>query len=242
MLNSVEQFLQAFYRLTGVEPEDPSLSHTGEAEHEVAFELLTRGAWAAQRHMLRMGYTGWRKRSDPIVWEDGGADGGKVWDLPADFLRAFGRQEGGRSALVTSDGRRWGQQTGPEDSHQRGNYYHIDGNQLRIASLSAPVGKLRLDYHYRHPEWNDDLEDDDIDFPVEARPLIVAEAAAIGADESWFPGDEDSYMKIQRARMRSQEEARHVSRPTKEPRSFRRPTRFGNHWGIVLALLGPLSL
>lgn len=230
ILDSVTRFLQAFYRLTGVEPEDPSLSHTGEAENEVAFLALTRGAWAAQRHMLRMGYTGWRKRSDPISWTDGGTDGGKVATLPEDFLRAFGRQERGRSALVDSQGRRWGSELDAEDSHREGRFYYIDGTQIRLTRRNnAPPG-LRLDYHYRHPKFNDELPDEEIVFPIEARPLVVAEAANIAANESWLPGDELSHQKIQRAAMLAREEARHVSRTTKQPRQMRRAPRFGNRW------------
>jgi hypothetical protein len=65
---------------------------------------------------------------------------------------------------------------------------------------------------------------------MDARYLIVAEAANVGKEENWLPGGREMEQKIERALFRAREEARHIARSTKNPRQFQKLTRFGNHW------------
>jgi len=227
-LDTVDKHREAFYRLVGTESDDPALTDRGEETDEVVDLYLTRGCRVAQRWMLKMGYDGWRERSSVLSWSGtDAADGGRYSDLPSDFLRAFGNQR--VSALREADGRPWGVEMSAEDDFRRGSFYYIRGEQLWIGHSAVPPGALYLAYHYRHPKW-EGLTDNDIDFPMEARPLIVAEAANLAKEENWLPGGPEMERKIERARARAREEARDVARPTKQPRQMRQSRRVGNRW------------
>lgn len=228
---TVASLRREWYRLVGARPTDPSLKLAGEAEGEVANRFLTRGARRAQRWMLTNGYAGWRKRGGPLEFEAAVDGRGSAAELPQDFLRAWGRRRQRQSALLTAQGTRWGQEVDAEDDQYRGNFYWIEGEHIRLARLARPPhGGLYLDYHYRHPAFSHETEDGAIDFPLEARVLIPAMGAEAAADQSWLPGDETRYQRIHAALAKAKEEARDVARPTKQPREFRRPTRFGNRW------------
>jgi hypothetical protein len=225
-LDSHEKIRQALYRLVGTDSSDPYLSEQGESANEVVDILLTRGCRNAQRWMLDMGYGGWRKRSDALSWS--GSDsttGGRYDDVPSDFLRAYGSQR--RSALVRANGDRWGSEINPKDDDSKGDFYYIRGDEIWITRNAQPPATLYLDYHYLHPKWEGAFT---IDFPMDARYLIVAEAANVGKEENWLPGGREMEQKIERALFRAREEARHIARSTKNPRQFQKLTRFGNHW------------
>jgi hypothetical protein len=181
--------------------------------------------------MLKTGYGGWRTRSATLSWSGADAtDGGRFTELPTNFLRAYGSQRPGRSAIVRPDGRRWGSEIEPDLDHMRGDYYYVRGDELWITRGATPPTDAVLDYHYRHPTFDDDLEDEDIDFPMEARPLIPAEAAYVAMSENWLPAGTDMQATITRARLIAREDARHVARRTKQPRTAFRPYRAGNRW------------
>lgn len=223
----------AFYRLVGVESDDEALTKQGEADDEVAHLFLTRGARMAQLYMLGQGYDGWRKRSPPLEWQGSDiADGGRYVDLPADFLRLWGDDE--RSTIETPDGRPWGFEVQEEDSRRRtGNYYFLRNDQLWVTRNASLPPVLHLVYHYRHPAILPGLDDDPqngIDFPLLARPLIVAEAADAAKEDSWLPGGPEHELKIQRALVRARAEAREIARQTRTARRFRPPRRVSNHW------------
>ena len=225
-LTTVARVLQSFYRLVGVTPDDPGLIEQGEAENDVAYLFLTRGSRAAQRWMLKSGYGGWRKRSAALSWTGSDAvDGGRYATLPDDFLRAYGNER--RSALVEAGGNRWGTQINPDEDDATGNGYYIRGEQIWLTRKANPPATLYLDYHYRHPVWASAIT---IDFPLEARGLIVAEAANAAKEESWLPGDQTLETKIASALRLARAEALDVSRPTKQARTLRKPTRRANRW------------
>ena len=220
-LTSVDQFRRTFLRLVGGRPEDHALTAYGEDENEVVDQYLTRGLRAAQRWMLRNGYVGWRTKAALTFTAQ--PDGSKTAPLPADFLRAFGDEF--RSALVDSQGKHWGRQVTAYEDHWQGPYYVVEGGVVRLARGSNLPSGLYLDYHYRHPAFGDDVV---IDFPLEARPLIPAEAANLAKDEAWFP--RDSAQPVEIALMRARDGARGIARLTKQPRVMRNRRRAGNHW------------
>jgi len=226
-LSTVEKCKDAWYRLVGVASDDPGLTEQGDLTDDVAYQYLTLGCRNAQRWMLKMGYGGWRKRSSALVFTGSDAtDGGRKITLPSDFLRAYGNRR--ESALRKADGTRWASEVSPEDDHIRGDYYYVRGTELWITREAQPPSPLYLDYHYTHPLWSASLSP--IDFPIDARWLIVAEGADAAKDESWLPGGVEWEQKIARRLARAREEARDIARATKSPRKARAPQRFGNRW------------
>ena len=229
-LSTVAQVLTAFYRLVGTESDDPELEARGETDDEVAYTFLTRGCRNAQRWMLKTGYGGWRARSSAITWSGTeAANGGRYTALPSDFLRAFGNKH--ISALREADGTPWGREVEAEDDRLYGDYYYLRGQEeLWIVRGAGPPSTLYLEYHYTHPLWDSSLDDADIDFPMDARYLIVAEAANAAKEENWLVGGAEMEQKIERALVRARLEAGDVARPTKSPRQMRKPYRIGNHY------------
>jgi len=222
-LDSVANILEAWYRLVGSIPTDFALTELGEAEDEVGYIYLTQGSHDAQLYMLDNGYKGWCQRSDALSWEGTDATtGGKYDDLPADFLRADGNQD--RSALVQTNGDRWGTQIETENDTAKGNYYYFKGDEIWLARTASPPTTLYLKYHYAHPEWESDTT---IDFPMRARSLVVAEAANAAKEENWFVGDHTMEAKIREAVLLAQKRARLCARQTKQPRRFRKQKVLG---------------
>lgn len=157
-------------------------------------------------------------------------DGGRFVSLPSDFLQAYGSQRHNRSAIVEADGDRWGREIEADEDDRRGDLYYIRGEELWVARNARLPDTVYLDYHYRHPVWDDTLTDGNIDFPLEARPLIPAEAAYYGMTENWLPGARDYHERISGARSTARERARHVARRTKAPRTVFKPQRVANRW------------
>lgn len=235
-LSTVARCRNAFLRLVGTDDTDSALTDLGEAANEVVDLYLTRGCRDAQRWMLKMGYDGWRKRSSALTFTGtDAADGGQKATLPSDFMRTSGNTR--RSALREASGDSWGAQIDQEEDSHKGNYYYLRGTELWLARTAVPPTTVYLDYHYQHPTWTG-LADGSIDFPLEVRPLIIAEAANVAKEENWLPGGRDMEAKIERALARAREAARDFARQTKGPRTFRKPVRWGNHW--ALAPLFPL--
>ncbi len=218
--------LAAFYRLVGTDEDDPALIEHGEAENDVAFQYLTRGARTAQRWMLKQGYDGWRVRSTALTFSGSDdVDGGRYASLPTNFLRAYGNRK--RSALVEAGGNRWGREIDPEQDDWRGDGYYIRGEQLWLTRMASPPTTLYLDFHFKHPTWTASVT---IDFPMDARALIIAEAANVAKEENWLTGGRELEAKIERALVRAQKEAHDIARPTKSPRRMKEVVRHGNRW------------
>ena len=225
-MDTVGKVKAEFYRLVGTLPDDGALVENSEAQDDVAYLYLTRGSRAAQRWMLKMGYGGWRKRSAALTWSGtDAADGGRYATLPTDFLRACGSQR--QSALREANGDGWGQEIIVYDEQLEGDGYYFRGDTLWLARTAAPPTTLYLDYHYTHPAWSASVT---IDFPMDARALIVAEAADAAKAENWLPGDQAMEVKIGRALAQAREEARDVARPSRQPRQFKKAPRWGNRW------------
>lgn len=234
VLDTVPKCRQAFLRLTGTLDDDAALTELGEAQNEVVDLFLTRGVRLAQRWMLKMGYKGWRKRFGPITWS--GSDetvGGRFVNLPTDFLRAFGRDR--ESALREANGEQWGFEIDTDTEHWKGDYYYFRGGddladvpgQLWITRNATLPTTIYLEYHYLHDAFANGIT---LDFPVEARWLIIAEAANLAKEENWLPGGQEMEQKIERALIRAREEARDIARPSKQVRKMRRVVRYGNRW------------
>lgn len=218
----------AFFRLCGTETDDPELTLLGEGDNDVFLLNVTDGCRDAQRYMLDMGYAGWHKRSAALVFlgaDD--TDGGRYTELPSDFLRAYGTDR--VSCLREANGNDWGLEVHHEKHHHRGEFFFFRGTQLRITRGASPPTTLFLEYHFLHPNW-DGLDDSDINFPLDARRLIVAQAANTAKEENWFPLDAAGELKIERALKRAKQKARGVARLSKTPRRFRSVRRVGNHW------------
>jgi hypothetical protein len=230
-LSTVARIKNAVFRLVGTESDDPALTEHGEATDEVVYLALTDGSRRAQRWMLSCGYQGWRQRSSALTFSGtDAADGGKFTALPTDFLRAYGSQRTVRSALTEASGKRWGQEVAANEDHLEGDGYYFRDEQLWLTRRASPPTALYLDYHYKHPEWTSALADGSIDFPMDARSLIVGEAAVSAMHDDWLPGARDMEIKVLTYLARARENARDVARQTKEPRRMRKPTRLANHW------------
>ena len=228
-LDSVANVLLAFYRLVGSESADIALTERGEGDDDVAYLYLTRGSRAAQRFMLKTGYTDWLTRSSALTWTGSDATTGGVYStLPTDCLRAYGDEDPRRRALINADGSGWGRQIRPDEaSYNEGDFFYFDSGKLWLARLAAPPSPLYLRYHKMHAAWHSAVT---IDFPLEARSLIVASGAVEAMQEDWLPGGQAMEQRIERALARAKENARDVARQTKQPRTLRKPTRWGNHW------------
>lgn len=229
-LTTVEEHLEAWYRLVGSVSGDQALEEQSEDTDEVGYINLTRGCRRAQRSMIRMGFGGWRKRSAALVFTGSDAvDGGVKTVLPSDFLRAYGNDR--RSALTEANGNRWGSRIDEMDDHLKGDLYYIRGEELWLARTASPPTTVFLDYHFQHPAWDSSLQaGTGIDFPLEARALIVAQAAYTAMHDNWLPGGAELETKIDRALKVAETEARYISRPDKQARQFRKVRRFGNRW------------
>ncbi len=225
-LDTVAKILAALYRLTGTEADDPALAQHGEAPDEVAYLYLTSGCREAQRWMLDQGYDGWSKRTSVITWTGTDeVDGGKYFDLPSDILRIRGDEDD--SALREPNGQRWGREVEPDKDHILGNFFYLKGERLWRTRSAEPPATLFLDYHYTHPFWDSMTT---IEFPIDARWLIVAEAALEAKDEFWLPGDQFMERRIESRQRRARQQARVIVRRSKKPRKMRKARRMGNRW------------
>lgn len=228
-LSTVDRIRDAFYRLVGSDSTDTALSEQGEATNDVANQFLTRGCRKAQRWMLKQGYGGWRTRSSALTFSGtDAADGGRYVTLPSNFLRGAGNDR--VSALREANGDPWGTQVDDRDETMKGDGYYFRGEKLWLLRNANPPSTLYLDYYFTHPVWDATLDDNEIDFPLEARSLIVAEAANEAKEDNWLPGGSEMEMKIERALLRAREEARDIARQSKQVKQFQKPRRYGTHW------------
>ena len=221
-LDTLAEVRNAFYRLLGTSSTDQAFIEHDTSTLEALYQHLTTGAWRAQRFLISAGMSDrWRKRSSAISWTGTeAADGGRyvaLSTLAADFLRLSGDLR--RSSLVEADGRRWGSQVEAEDDALRGDRFYLKNNQLWITKGASPPTTLYLDYHYRHPEVTSSTTT--FDFPVDAMPLLVAEAASGALDESWVSGGQEMRQAVERNLERQRVNAKDVARQTREPRRMK---------------------
>lgn len=228
-LVDLNRLRRAWYRLCGVEPDDGAVSGADYGEHEVAHEYLTIGIRAAQRWMIDNGYRGWVALSDPLVFEDAGTvTGVKRAPLPGDYMLADGMER--KSALQLRDGRRWGKQVDGESAGPRGNVYWIPNLQHVFVGIGAQLPEsLSIRYFRRHPAFPLDGSES-IDFPVEARPLIVSEAAHAAMQDAWLPGGDPMKVGIAQRLDQDRERTRRVARTSRQQRKMNAPRRMGNRW------------
>lgn len=230
--DTVAKLLLGFYRLTGAQSGDGSLTLRGESADDIGYLYLTRGARAAQRWLIDNGLEAyWRSRSSALSWSGTeSSDGGRYTSLPTDFLRLWGDRTRTKSALVEADGDDWGTLIDEERSDLKGDFYYLKGGQLWVTRDADLPATLYLEYHHQHPAIDNSLADGDIDFPMDGRPLIVAESGMLAAGEAWLPGGEEMEARLDRNLKRTRYEVRKVARRTREARRFARPPRAANHW------------
>lgn len=236
-LLTVDQIVAAWYRAVGTESDDSDLVQNGESVDDVAYVYLTRGFRAAQRWMVDNGFQSyWRTRSSALSWSGAEAtDGGRYTDLPSTFLRLAGDPQNRKSAIVEADGASWGWLIDEEESEVRGQYYYLKGSKLWITRGATPPTAAYLEFHHKHPAFKTGatvLADASLDFEVDARPLGVAEAALLAANQPWYHGDEARKAQLREDRFNAQQEARKIARRTRRARKFGkgRVTPTGTHW------------
>lgn len=204
------------YRLLGIDARDRNLSSYDSDIQESVHYFIQQGLWNAQSHLITNGRARlWRRRWEISGWEDDEVTGARSTDLPSDFLRLDGDQY--RSALYSAaDERPWGQETSAQNGETwRGNFFWVHNGRLWVSRGANLPQSLYGTYFYRHPV----LEHDEtpLDFPVEVRPLIPAEAAYVAMMESWLPLDDDATRRrIQRNLEFWRAKAEEDLRPTRE--------------------------
>jgi hypothetical protein len=223
-LNNAAACLKAFYRLVGTVSGDQGLRENGESADEVAYLSLNHGVEAAQRFMIANGMTErWLIRSSALSWSGSDATGGRWSALPADFLR-FGKTDRADSSLMEEDGRRWGAEVTADQNQILGNHYYLRNDRLWLTKGASPP-TLYLEYMYRHPEFTSSVT---LDFPIEARALIIALAANHAMSEGWFPGLNESRIARNVEFWRGQ--ARTVARRSRQPRKMTPPKVTGSRY------------
>lgn len=218
---AIAGFVSGLHRLLGTSSTDQALIEHDNATLENIYLALTHGCWAAQRYMISSGMSDrWRKRSTAVTsWSGSDAtDGGRYTSLPTDFLRLSGNRKS-RSALRTADGNPWGREVSADEDTARGNVYYTKNDQLWLGRGAAPPTTVYIDFHFRHPEFTSAIAA--FDFPVDARGLIVAEAAGILVLESWVSGGGEMVQAVERNLDKWRKIARDISRRTREPRRMR---------------------
>lgn len=238
LVSNRAEIKREFYRLTGTSAADGALS-----EHEAnAGETLNRyiqyGLREAQSWYLNnVDPNRWLKTTSTLTWSGAeSTDGGRYYDLPADFLRLYAKSD--MSAIRQPSGERWGALIDPEVRHIRGNYYYVNSTyrsgdttatpRLWITRGAAPPSNAVLDYNYEHAEIQDDAEA--IDFPPEDILLVGVYAAWLAAEDALLPGGDAMRARIDAKRVKLEKRIYLRGRRTREPRR-RRPQRpVGRKW------------
>lgn len=207
-INNRPDIKRAFYRLLGIGPNDDALTEYDSEAEETVHYFIQHGLWNAQYWLLtNTPIKNWISAHGPIVtdgsgngttifdWSGSDSTGGQYVALPTDFIRLVGDEED--TALYTlSDFRGWGSEATQRKKHKwRGSSYYLENDRLYLALNARPKNNLYFDYYARHAELDD--EADTLDFPIDIRPMIPAEAAVIALSESWLPfEDMDTSVKI----------------------------------------------
>jgi len=227
-LATVADLVQAWYRLVGTVSSDAALTENAESADEVAYLCLTHGAWQAQRYLCDRGLSDrWFVRSAALSWSGtDAADGGRYTSLPSDFLMLYGDED--RSSLVDEDFDPWGREIDAEQAHRHGaGYFYLRNERLWLTIGSDPPTTLYLEYVGRHAEITAVAS---LDFPTDARALIVAYAAEHGMHESWLPGGVELEAKILGAVRHAETVAAGVARRSRKPRKRQAPKTIGTRY------------
>ena len=238
---------RAFYRLLAISANDDALTEHDSEIQETVHYFIQSGIWNAQYWLLtNTEVKRWLRVFGPIllapdlsrptapVWELDAVSGRLSVELPDDFIRLAGDAEDTGLYLQrggSTGARVWGQQIDQREKNRlRGNWFYIENDRLVLTPTANPPAELYFDFYYRHPLLTKD--DDPLEFPVDVRPLIVAEAAVMALSESWLPFEEpESESRI----LRNLDYWRRISssrgRQTRRPQRFRgRKNPYGTNW------------
>lgn len=234
-LDTAANCLKTFYRITGTTTSDDALVENSESADAVAYTCLTHGVESAQRFMIACGMTErWRTRSQAITsWSGADAtDGGRYkatsgWIASGkEFMRFAGQKMNARqSSLCEANGERWGVEIDADNDALTGDYYYIKNDALWLCRGAAVPATVYVEYQYRHPEFTSSVT---IDFPSDARGLVIAYAARFGSAEGWYPRADDT--AIEKNVQYWEMEARKVARRSRGPRKQTPPPFVGTRF------------
>ncbi len=232
-LNTVAEWLKAFYRLVGSNTTDTAMQENGESADEVAYTCLNTGVQQAQSFMIGCGMTNrWRKRSTAITSWSGAdsTDGGRYKDLSgiaSDFLRFSGKpNDASRSSLTEANGARWGIEIDADFDILTGDVFYLKNEQLWIGQGASPPATIYIDYQFRHPEITSAVT---LNFPSDAAGLVIAYAGRHAMAEGWFPRA-DGVEKIRENAEYWERLARQVARRTRQKRKQDAPRTIGTRF------------
>lgn len=205
------------FRLLGLDPRDRNLPEYDSEIQESIHYFIQQGLWNAQLCLITSGRAPfWRSRALLEGWTEDAVTEAKYVTLPEDFLRLDGDYY--RSALFDASTKRpWGKLVATADGElARGDCYWVSNDRLYTARGARLPTSLYANYFYRHPI----LETDEtaLDFPLEIRPLIPAEAAVVALKEAWLPLDDGATRsRIDENHRYWRVKAEEMVRPTREP-------------------------
>jgi hypothetical protein len=230
---------RAFYRLLAISPQDDAVTeHESEAEETVNY-FIQHGLWNAQYWLLtNTSLRKWIQEVGPITWLTDSTTGDRYVELPDDFIRLAGDDNNTAFFYRTSSQAQrrlpWGNEMDQRDKlNYSGAGYYIENDRIVLARRAdvSSGRNLYYDYYYRHAVLD---EEETIDFPVDIRPLIVAEAAAMALSESWLPFEDiESENKILRNLAYWRNVASSKARRSRTPQKLRGrnvPSNYGTNW------------
>lgn len=223
---------RGFFRILGVAPLDDSVSeHDSEAEETVNY-FIQHGLWNAQAFLVtNTDANRWKATSGALTVLGTDATGGRSVALADDFLRLAGDEH--HSALFDTGNqyRPWGTMVDPRTSQGivGSSAYWVEDDTIRFSMGATIPAGLQYNYFQRHAVLDEDTA---INFQLDLRPLIVAEAAALALAESWVPFDDaKTEANIQRNQAYWRSMATSRSRRTRRPSQFRKePNPSGSNW------------
>lgn len=214
-----------------MELDDPELELRGEALYEVLDDALEQGLWNAQRFLLDIGCGGEWATSATLSFGSADATGARSANAPEDLLRFNGDER--YSAIHASDGTPWGRLL--EDSrHKRfvtGDWFYFADSKVWVTKNANIPDTTKLDY-FERLELPADDDEDEVDFPADARSLIVAEAAFHAMHEYWVPAGDVAALEMRLARNRQNKrtEAAQALRRTTGRQTLHAPGTVGSHY------------
>jgi len=229
-LSTLNALKNGLYGLLNVSADDDAMTEFESTSGETVEDLLQYGLWAAQEWLINYAAPdSWVKDSSALTWTGSDSTTGGVYSaLPSDFLRLYGDDD--YSALHLLDGSRWGTLI---DASRRyvgtGDQYYILNGSLWLTRGASPPAGLVMQYYYKYPSIAAGALDM-TDFPDRYRPLILAEAACIARDHSWFPGTGEAYQKLENNRREWRNRISVNARLSRVARSVKSKPVRGTHW------------
>lgn len=202
-LGTRDQLRRKVLRLLGAEADDPALTDGGEADNEVVDEGLEHGMWNGQRYLIDVGCGDEWHQTATLSFGAEDATGARSATLPDDFLRLSGA--GAHSSLLSGDGQPWGQVLKDRKARRyvRGDYYWLSNGLIWVPRGASLPSTVKLDYFERLALPAEDDDDDEVDLPEDARPLIPAEAAYYLMHENWITANDGPAFENRIARNRA---------------------------------------